>query len=384
MSSVSKDGVPLQSSPAAKQARAAIARRQGVPFALEEIDVAAPRDDEVRVRLVAVGICHTDLVCRDGFPVPMPIVLGHEGAGIVESVGGNVKGLAVGDHVLMSFNSCGVCSNCSSHEPAYCNQFLGLNFGGARLEDGSSPLSQKGEPVHGNFFGQSSFATLAVARARNVVKVDRELPLDVIAPLGCGIQTGAGAVMNSLKVRAGRSVAVFGAGAVGLSAVMAAKAVGASKIVVIEPNAARRALAIELGATSAIDPMDGSDTLVAIKAGGTGGVDYAIDTTGIPAVANLASEALLPNGMLGLIGIPPPDAQMPMNIMSMYTRGTGLKFIIEGDSDPQDFIPRLVALYREGKLPLERLIKTFSFEQINEAMTAGADGSVVKPIVLFQ
>jgi aryl-alcohol dehydrogenase/geraniol dehydrogenase (NAD+) len=384
MSSVSNDGVPLQSTPAAKLARAAIARRQGVPLALEEIDVAAPRDDEVRVRLVATGICHTDLVCRDGFPVPMPIVLGHEGAGIVESVGRDVKNLAVGDHVLLSFNSCGVCSNCSSNEPAYCSQFLGLNFGGARLEDGSSPLSQKGDPVHGNFFGQSSFATLAVARARNVVKVDRDLPLDVIAPLGCGVQTGAGAVINSLKVRAGRSVAVFGAGAVGLSAVMAAKAVGASKIVVVEPNASRRALAIELGATSTIDPRDGSDTLVAVKAGGTGGVDYAIDTTGIPAVANLASEALLPNGMLGLIGVPPPDAQMPMNIMSMYVRGAGLKCIVEGDSDPQDFIPRLVTLYREGKLPLERLIKTFSFDQINEAMTAGADGSVVKPIVLFQ
>jgi aryl-alcohol dehydrogenase/geraniol dehydrogenase (NAD+) len=374
----------MQSSLAAKRARAAIARRQGEPFVLEEIDVAAPRADEVRVRLVATGICHTDLVCRDGFPVPMPIVLGHEGAGIVESVGRGVEGLAVGDHVLMSFNSCGTCANCASHEPAYCSQFLGLNFGGARLEDGSSSLSRKGESLHGNFFGQSSFATFAIARARNVVKVDATLPLDVLAPLGCGIQTGAGAVMNSLKVRAGRSVAVFGAGAVGLSAVMAAKAIGASKIVVVEPNAARRTLAIELGATTAIDPRDGSGTLAAVKAGGTGGVDYAIDTTGIPAIANLASEALLPNGMLGLIGIPPPDACMPMNIMSMYTRGVCLKFIIEGDSDPQAFIPRLVALYREGKLPLERLIKTYSFDRINEAMTAGADGSVIKPVVLFQ
>jgi aryl-alcohol dehydrogenase len=384
MPTTATSGPPLQATPAALRARAAIVRQQRAPLSLEDIDVAAPRADEVRVRLVATGICHTDLVCRDGFPVPLPIVLGHEGAGVVESVGSGVEHLAVGDHVLLSFNSCGACANCSSHEPAYCHQFLGLNFGGVRLEDGSSPLTQQGQPVHGNFFGQSTFSALSVVRAKNAVKIDRALPLEVLAPLGCGIQTGAGAVMNALKVRPGRSIAIFGAGAVGLSAVMAAKAVGAGKIIVVEPNSMRRTLAGELGAAVALDPRDGSDTLAAVKAAGGGGVDYALDTTGIPALANLACEALLPNGMLGLLGIPPPDAQMPMNIMSMFTRGVGVKFIIEGDSDPQAFIPQLVALYQAGKLPIERLIKTFPFEQINEAMAATENGSVIKPVVLFQ
>src|SRR5882672_2417318 len=384
MANANTDGLPLQSALSAQRARAALVRQPRVPLSLEDIDVAAPRADEVRVRLKATGICHTDLVCRDAFPVPMPIVLGHEGAGVVESMGADVRDLAVGDHVVLSFNSCGTCPNCGSHEPAYCHQFLGLNFAGVRLEDGSSPLSQHGKPINGNFFGQSTFASLAVARAKNVVKVERSLPLELLGPLGCGVQTGAGAVMNALKVRAGRSIVIFGAGAVGMSAVMAAKAVGASAVIVAEPNANRRAMAAELGATTTLDPRDGSDMLAAIKAAGGGtGVDYALDTTGIPALANLATGALLPNGMLGLLGFPPPDAQMPMNMMSLFTRGLGVKFIVEGDSDPQVFIPQLVALYQAGKLPLERLVKTFPFEQINEAMASTENGTVIKPVVLF-
>jgi len=378
------DGQPLQSSSAFRQARAAIARAQREPMAIESVNVAAPRDDEVLVRLVASGICHTDIVCRDAFPVPMPIVLGHEGAGIVETVGSKVSGLKAGDHVIFSFNSCGSCSNCQSHEPAYCHQFLGLNFGGVRLEDGSSPLSQNGQMVHGNFFGQSSFATAAIVRAKNAVKVDQDLPLELLGPLGCGIQTGAGAVMNSLKVREGRAIVIFGAGAVGMSAVMAAKVVGASSVILVEPNATRRALAIELGATATIDPRDGSDTATAIRAASGGaGVDYALDTTGIPAIMTTASEVMLPNGQIGLIGIPPPDATVPLNIMSIYGRGLSLKCIVEGDSNPQVFIPQLIELYKSGKLPFDKLIKKFPFEQINDAMDASERGDVIKPVIIF-
>ena len=378
------EGVALQNTASARRARAAVVRRPQTPLLLEEIDVAAPRADEVLVRMVATGICHTDVVCRDGFPVPMPIVLGHEGAGVVEAVGSTVIGLERGDHVLLSFNSCGVCANCVGHEPAYCYQFLGLNFGGVRLTDGSSALSQSGEQINGQFFGQSSFSSLAIARAINTVKIDKSLPLALMAPLGCGIQTGAGAVINSLKVRPGRGIVIFGAGAVGMSAVMAAKAVGAGAIVLVEPNGARRALAAELGATCTIDPRDGSDTLAAIRAAGGGaGVGYALDTTGIPAVAGMAADSLLPNGQLGLIGIPPPDAMFPMSIMSVYVRGIGIKCICEGDSDPQVFIPQLISMYQAGQLPLDRLVKTFPFEQINEALAASENGSVIKPVVLF-
>lgn len=381
---VATEGLPLQQTTSARRARAAVVRRPQTPMLLEDIDVAAPRADEVRVRMVATGICHTDVVCRDGFPVPMPIVLGHEGAGVIEAIGSAVTGLAVGDHVVLSFNSCGGCSSCARHEPAYCHHFLGLNFGGQRLDDGGSPLSQNGEKVYGQFFGQSSFASFAIARAVNTVKVDPSLPLALLGPLGCGIQTGAGAVIHSLKLSAGRSIVIFGAGAVGMSAVMAAKAMKASAIVLVEPNPDRRTLASELGATAVIDPRDGQDTVQAIRAAAGGaGVDYALDTTGIPAVAATASEALLPNGLLGLVGIPPPDATLPMPIMSLFARGIGIKCICEGDADPQRFIPELIALFRNGQLPIDRLIKTFPFEQINEAMAAAERGAVIKPVVLF-
>ncbi len=373
---------PLQQSQGVRRARAAVLREAQKPLRIETIDVAPPRLDEVRVRLVATGVCHTDIVCRDGFPVPMPIVLGHEGSGIVESVGADVQDLAEGDHVVLSFNSCGACQNCASHDPAYCLSFLGLNFGGARLEDGSTPLSQDGQQIGGNFFGQSSFATYAVARARNVVKVDRSLPLSLLGPLGCGIQTGAGAIMNSLQVKAGRTVAIFGAGAVGLSGVMAAKALDARAIVVVEPNAGRRALALELGASVAIDPRDGSDTLAAIREA-SGGIDYALDTTGIPAVIATAADTLISNGKLGLVGISPMEAPMPMTIMSLYMRGLSVKCIVEGDAEPRTFIPQLAALFKAGKLPIDRLIKTFSLDQINEAIAASERGDVIKPVIVF-
>ncbi|HSW12113.1 MAG TPA: NAD(P)-dependent alcohol dehydrogenase [Solimonas sp.] len=368
---------------AAQPARAAIVRQQGGPFSLETVEVAAPRADEVRVRMVGTGVCHTDLVCRDAFPVPLPIVLGHEGAGVVEAVGPQVKGLKVGDHVVLSFNSCGGCHSCAHEAPAYCFSFMPLNFGGLRLEDGSSPLSQSGGQVHANFFGQSSFASYAIVREGNAVAIPTDLPLEIMGPLGCGIQTGAGAALNSLKLGKGLSFAVFGGGAVGLSALMAAKAVGAGPLIVVEPNPARRALALELGADTVIDPRATEDVLAAVKAAGGGGVLTALDTTGIPAVIATAAEALLPNGMLGLVGASPMDATLPVNIMSMLLRGIGIKAILEGDSQPREFIPQLIALYREGKFPFDKLVKTFPFEQINEAAHASETGEVIKPVVVF-
>lgn len=376
------EGRPLQHSAAAVRARAALLRAPQTPLTIEDIDVAAPRADEVRVRLAGTGICHTDLVIRDGFPAPLPIVLGHEGAGVVEAVGADVTHLQAGDHVVLSFTFCGQCGNCASHQPAYCHQFFPLNFGGQR-PDGSTSLSQNGQTVYGQFFGQSSFASLAVAKARDVVKIDAGLPLALMGPLGCGIQTGAGAVMNSLKLQAGESIAIFGGGAVGLSGVMAAKALGAAHIVVIEPNAGRRALALELGATHVIDPKAEADVPAAIKAATGGGVQRALDTTGIPAVIRQAADPLLPNGLLGLLGVSPMEVDVPINLMSLIIRGVGIKAILEGDSDPQVFIPQLIALYQAGRFPFDKLIKTFPFEQISEAIHASEDGSVIKPVITF-
>ncbi|MGQ0618935.1 MAG: NAD(P)-dependent alcohol dehydrogenase [Panacagrimonas sp.] len=365
------------------KARAAVVRTANTPWVIEDVEVSAPREDEVLVRMVGTGICHTDITCRDGhFPVPMPIVLGHEGAGVVERVGAAVTKVKVGDHVVLSFDSCGECHNCHEHLPSYCFSFYPRNLAGKR-GDGSATLSAKGEPLNALFFAQSSFATYAIARELNTVVVDKSLPLDILGPLGCGIQTGAGAAVNSLGIKAGESLAVFGGGAVGLSALLGARAVGAGTVIVVEPNPGRGQLALELGATHHINPKETPDVLAKIREL-CGGVNYALDTTGIPAVIAAAVEALLPNGMLGLLGVPSsPEATVPANMMSMLMRGVGVKYIVEGDADPQEFIPRMAGWYQAGKFPFDRMVKKFPFEQINEAAAASLSGAVIKPVVVF-
>lgn len=366
------------------KATAAIIRNVGGPFLIEDVEVQSPIGAEVLVRVVGVGMCHTDLVARDGFPVPMPIVLGHEGSGVVEAVGPDVKGLTVGDHVVLSFNSCAACATCDEHLPAYCHNFLAYNFAGVRLADGSTSLSKGDEVIHGNFFGQSSFASFAIAHERNTVKVDKDLPLEILGPLGCGVQTGAGAAVLSVGIKPGQSLAIFGGGAVGLSALLGARAVGAGTVIVIEPNAERGKLALELGASHVINPKECDDVLAKVKElGGGAGVNHALDTTGIPDVIAIAVETMTANGLLGLIAVPPPEAMLPANMMSMLVRGVGVKYITEGDADPQTFIPQMLEWYKAGKFPFDRLIKTFPFAQINEAAHASETGQAIKPVLLL-
>lgn len=363
--------------------RAAIMHSVGSPWSVEPVQLDEPRDDEICVRIVGAGICHTDLLCRSGqYPVPMPIVLGHEGAGVVEKVGSAVTRVKVGDHVVLSFDSCGHCRNCRHKSPAYCFDFFPRNMGGARPGDGSSTIESKATPIHGSFFGQSSFATHAITRAANAVVVDRSLPLELLGPLGCGIQTGAGAVANSFGLLEGDSIAIFGAGAVGLSAAMAARVLGASRIVLVESNAQRRAMGLELGATAVIDPNTTPDVLAEVRKEGNG-VNFAFDTTGVPAVIGIAVETLLSGGVLGMVGGPPPDASMPANLLSMLVRGVTTKYIIEGDSDPQIFIPEMLKWFAAGKFPFDRLVRTFPFDQINAAAHAAEVGDVIKPVLLF-
>lgn len=362
--------------------KAAIVREINAPWTIEEADLEAPREDEVLIRMVGTGICHTDIACTHGFPVPMPIVLGHEGAGIVEAVGSAVVRVKPGDHVVLSFNSCGTCHNCARHEPAYCYQFFPHNFLGVRPADRSTPISQHGEPINAHFFSQSSFATYAIAREANTVVIANDLPLEIMGPLGCSIQTGAGAIVNALKGGKGASLAIFGGGAVGLSALLAARATGVGVTVVVEPNVERGLLARELGADHVINPRETPDVLAEIQRL-CGGVNYSFDTTGLPEVIGVALEALLPGGMLGMVGAPPPEAMLPANLMSMLLRGVGAKYIIEGDSDPQAFIPQMIDWYRQGIFPFDRLVETFPFEQINEAAHAAESGRVIKPVLLF-
>ena len=362
------------------QILAAVARTHRAPFVLETLELAAPRADEILVKVVATGICHTDIVVRDGvMPTPLPVVLGHEGSGVVEAVGANITSVEPGDHVVMSFDSCGVCASCRDHAVAYCHEHFQRNFLAARA-DGSSPISKDGEPISGNFFGQSSFATHALCHEANVVKVPRDVPLELLGPLGCGIQTGAGAVLNALKVAPGKSFCVFGAGAVGLSAVMAAKIAGAAIIVAIDVNEARLQLASELGATHTLNGamVDAGAELMKI----TGyGVDYALDTTGAPTIIHGIIKGLAPRGACGIVGSPRPPATLTVDMLSFMVGGRKLMGIIEGSSTPSIFIPELIKLYQQGRFPIDRLVKYYAFADINQAMHDAEAGIAIKPIV---
>lgn len=365
------------------KATAAVCRSPDSPIVLQEVMLDEPREDEVVIRIVGAGVCHTDMAMRaQQLPVPQPSVLGHEGSGIVEKVGSGVTGLAPGDAVVLSFNSCGHCPNCHDDAPAYCYQFGLYNFAAIR-PDGSTTISDDGGPIHGNVFGQSSFATYALAHQRNTVKVPesaRDVPLELLGPLGCGIQTGAGAVLNSLKVRAGQSIAIFGTGAVGLSAVMAAKIAGAKTIIAVDLNPERRKLALELGATHEI-AGDAADVVARIMEIEPTGLNFAFDTTGLPRVIRTAFDALAVRGVLGLVGASDAETEISFNETAMMGGGRTVRGILEGDSSPHKFIPELIAHYQAGRFPFDRLVQYFDFVQINEAFHAGESGKVVKPIL---
>jgi aryl-alcohol dehydrogenase len=358
---------------------AAVAREARGPFTLEELELDEPHAGEVLVRVVAVGLCHTDLSARDAaLPVPQPIVLGHEGAGIVEAVGSAVRQVAPGDHVVLSFNSCGGCRNCQRGRPAYCAQFFPLNFGGVR-GDGSLAFSQNGSAVHGSFFGQSAFADYALATERSLVKVSDDVPLELAAPLACGIQTGAGTVLNSLAIEAGSSVAVFGAGSVGLSAVMAARAIAASPIVVVDVNRKRLDLASELGATHTLDPADG-EIVPRIQELTGAGVEYAIEATGVPAVLRNAVDSLDATGTCAMVGAAPFGSEVCFDTATL-AMGRTVRGVVEGDSVPALFIPQLIDMQRAGHFPYDRLITEFPLSQINEAAEASLSGQVIKAVL---
>lgn len=360
---------------------AAVARAPGADFTLEPVELDDPRPDEILVRIAAVGVCHTDLVAREGMmPFTLPAVLGHEGAGTVEKVGAAVTKVAAGDRVAISFRSCGQCARCNSGDPAYCYSMPALNYIGMR-PDGSKAIRQGETPVSSNFFGQSSFATYALAYERNVLKLPADMPFDLAAPLGCGVQTGAGGVMLALACPKGSSLLVTGGGAVGLAAVMGAAIQGCGTVIVVEPHAARRALALELGATHVIDPAANADLAAAVRAIAPRGVDYAFDTTGRPEVLTATMACLAPKGVLGIVGIPPAGTPMPGDLGNVLTFGQTVRGIIEGDSDPDEFIPTLIAHWRAGRLPLEKLVKTYPFAEINAAIAAQHHGDCVKVVL---
>ena len=363
-------------------ARAAILREEGSPLSLEDVELAELADDEVLVRVTGVGVCHTDISAANGMvPLPLPAVLGHEGAGVVQAVGARVTTLAPGDHVVLSFDFCGECETCTKKTPAYCDLFAPLNYFGERL-DGSVTMHAGDEEIRGNWFGQSSFASLAIANVRNAVKVPQDLPLHLLGPLGCGLQTGAGSVMNVLRASAGDSLAVFGMGAVGLAAVMAGKAAGCDPVIAIDINPERLEIARTLGATHIFNPTETKDLVWDVMNVVPNGVDCSLDAVGSNLVIRQALEILRSPGHCATVGFQGLEHEITID-QGHLLLGRRLSGVIEGDADPRSFIPALIELYREGKFPFDRLIKTFPFNQINEAIAASQRGYVIKPVVVF-
>ncbi|MEU1852347.1 NAD(P)-dependent alcohol dehydrogenase [Streptomyces sp. NPDC019990] len=363
--------------------RAAVVESGGAPFTLSDVVLDEPGAHEVLVRMVATGLCHTDLgVASGGLPFPLPGVLGHEGAGVVEAVGTAVTAVAPGDHVLLSFTSCGDCRNCRGGHPAYCATWLPLNLIGGGRADGTSTISRDGDALGGHFFGQSSFADRALADERSVVKVDPDVPLESIAPLGCGVQTGVGAVWNVLKPETGDTVVVLGAGAVGLSAVMAASLTPASRIVAVDRVAERLSLATELGATHTVDTS--REDLAAALTGITGGqgADGVVETTGNVGVLRQGVDALAARGTLVVVGAPPFGTEVALDVNGLLG-GKRIVGLTLGDSETQTMIPALVHLVKEDRLPLHRLISTYPFGDIDRAAQDMKSGKTIKPVLTF-
>ncbi|MFI5612573.1 alcohol dehydrogenase catalytic domain-containing protein [Amycolatopsis sp. NPDC051903] len=356
---------------------AAVIWQEGQEFSLEDVELDEPRPDEVRVRLVATGMCHTDLSVAHGVtPFPLPGVLGHEGVGVVEEVGSRVVRTKPGDRVLLTFTSCGRCGNCRGGHPALCEHHLPLNLFGGRRADGTATIRHKGEDLGCHFFGQSSFAQHAIVDERSVVVLGdlAEADLPALAPLGCGLQTGAGAILNVLRPTPGSTVVVAGAGAVGLAAVMAAARMSpAAEVVVVDRVASRLELAKRLGATSVLE---------ASAPGALAGADFAVDTTGNVGVIENLVAGLAVGGTCALIGAPRAGSRASFDVNRLLP-GRSIVGVTLGDGEPETLVPLLAAAHARGDFPMETFQKTYAFEDINTAAADAASGAVVKPILLF-
>lgn len=357
--------------------RAAVFRDDSLIPSLEELDLTGPGPGEVLVRIVATGVCHTDLkTAGPGGRSPRPVVLGHEGSGVVEALGPGVSGLEEGDHVVMTFDSCGHCPSCLDAEPAYCH---GADHFACTRPDGEFYLAADGAPVHGDFFNQSSFATHAIGKSRGVIKVRKDAPLELLGPLGCGVQTGAGAILNVFRMKPGQTLAVFGVGSLGLSAVMAARIAGAGRIIAVDLHPNRLQLAVELGADEVIEAGNGP-VAPRIKGLLPDGVDFALDTTGVNPVMLDAIDALAPRGTCGFVTGPLDGSELSISV-SRLMKGRRLQGIMEGNSNPELFIPRLVDFFMQGRFPFDRLTRFYPFDDIGQAFHDSEAGTTVKPIL---
>lgn len=362
------------------EVKAAVVHEAGGEIVLEQVSLDEPKANEVLIKMVGTGVCHTDLgVQAQHIQTPLPIALGHEGAGIVEKVGPGVVDFEPGDHVVISFSYCNSCKSCLEGHPAACEQFGKLNFGGSHL-DGTTRLSHPNQQKVATLFGQSSLAEYAIAHTNNVVKVDKDVDLQLLGPLACGIQTGAGTVLRKLKPGFGESIVIFGCGGVGLSGVMAAKLAGAKNIIAVDIIPERLKLAKELGATHTINGKE-VDTVEEIYKITGNGSEYVLEATGVPELILQGIRSLRARGVMAVVGVG-PDTTLNIHDELIPPNRTIIG-VVEGDSIPKLFIPQLIEYYKAGKFPFDKLIKRYPFEKLHEAIDDMKSGKTIKPVITF-
>ncbi len=362
------------------QITAAVVFERNGPFRIEKVDLCDPRDDELLVEVAASGMCATDLHGRDGYySTPYPAVFGHEGAGVVRATGRAVTGFKPGDHVVMAYPWCGVCPNCRSGRQTYCVDAFPLKMKGTRA-DGSTLHSQNGKPVYSAFFQQSSFGTFTIANERYAVKVREDAPLELLATLACGGQTGAGAVLNVMKPRAGDSIAIFGVGAVGLSSLMAAKIAGCDPIIAVDVHDHRLAIARGMGATHAINHTGRTDVVQEIRKITGLGARFTVETSALPQVFREAVDCLMPAGTCVLLGSAPAGTEVTFETPFLQN-GRIVRGVIQGDSVPKQFLPQLADYMAEGRFPSERMVTFYDLADINRAAAESAAGTTIKPVI---
>jgi len=361
---------------------AAVTTSRGGDFEIAEVELDDPREDEIVVEVAAAGLCHTDLVMRDTMPArTYPRIFGHEGAGVVVHAGSRVRGVAPGDHVVLSFRSCRDCHSCRTNGVGYCESAGRLNYLGAR-PDGSTTHRLGGSPAFGSFFGQSSFSRHTIAHADNAVVVDADLDLTRLGPYGCGFQTGAGTVLNVLRPEPDDALLVLGAGAVGLAAVAAAVGAGVRTVVAVDLSPLRLATAASYGAL-AVNPAElGGTGLVAhVRDLTDGGAAHALDTTGVPSVIRDGVAALRPRGELAVVAL--GQREVTLDVLDVMTQGKVLRGSVEGDSDPHQMVPHLLDLARRGAFQVDRLVTSYPFAEIGAAVADTLAGTTVKPVLVW-
>ncbi|MBW1799124.1 MAG: NAD(P)-dependent alcohol dehydrogenase [Deltaproteobacteria bacterium] len=360
-----------------RSATAAVVYEPDGKFSLEAIELDDLRSDEILVRIEASGVCHTDIGAQK--VTPLPAVLGHEGTGVVEAIGSKVSRVSPGDRVIISYPWCGICPSCVEGRAYICEHVLPLCFGGTRL-DGSQTITLNGNGISSAFFQQSSFATHSITLERDVVPVEGDHLPEMLAAIPCGVQTGAGAILNTFKVGPMDGLAVFGAGAVGLSAVMAGHLSGASPLIAVDIVEERLQLAIEMGATHALNANQG-DIPERIREIAPRGVAFSLETTSNEHVLEDAIECLGVEGQCGMVTVAHRGEKFPFTPFGIFRRCGSLRGIIQGFAIPNTFLPKLIEMNRQGKFPYERMIKTYDFADINTAFEDTRAGRTIKPVL---